>query len=174
MLGAILAFIFSGFVIGALARWAVPGPDPMPIWLTTLFGLAGSVIGGAVTLAVIGRTSNIGRGDYFAVILAEIIATSILIVLYRRYVQGRPITGPEAHKLPKKGVGIDSLRQRLQQMGIDPEAIGTPGADPRLHVGSTGEGKTALLQKLDELHDEGLLTDEEYLEKRAEVLRRES
>jgi hypothetical protein len=30
------------------------------------------------------------------------------------------------------------------------------------------------LEKLDELHDEGLLTDDEYVEKRAEVLRRES
>ena len=173
MLGTVLAFLFSGFIIGALARWAVPGPDPMPIWLTILFGLGGSAIGSGVTVAVIGRASNVTRGDYFALVLASIVAASVLIVLYRRYVQGRPITGPEAHKLPTKGVGVGNLRQRLRRMGIDPEAIGTPGADPRLRGRGPGQSKSELLQKLDDLHDEGLLTEEEYVEKRGEVLRRE-
>jgi uncharacterized membrane protein YeaQ/YmgE (transglycosylase-associated protein family) len=173
VLGTILAFLFSGFVIGALARWAVPGPDPMPIWLTILFGLAGSAIGSGVTVAVIGRASNVTRGDYFALVLASIVSASVLIVLYRRYVQGRPITGPEAHKLPTKGVGVGALRQRLRRMGIDPEAIGSPGADPRIG-GRAGRSKSDLLQKLDDLHDEGLLTEEEYVEKRAQVLRREA
>jgi uncharacterized membrane protein YeaQ/YmgE (transglycosylase-associated protein family) len=174
VLGTILAFLFSGFIIGALARWAVPGPDPMPIWLTTFFGLGGSAIGGAIALGVIGRTSNIGRGDYFGIVLAEIVSASILIILYRRWVQGRPITGPDAHKLPTKGVGIGHLRRRLRQMGIDPESIGSPGGASPIRTGVPGRPKTDLLQKLDELHDEGVLSDEEYAEKRAEILRRDA
>jgi uncharacterized membrane protein YeaQ/YmgE (transglycosylase-associated protein family) len=36
----------SGLLIGALARLALPGPDPMS-WLATLgYGLAGSLVGG--------------------------------------------------------------------------------------------------------------------------------
>src|SRR5216117_3639156 len=36
----------AGFITGGLARLAVPGPDPMPIWLTVAIGLAGSWGGG--------------------------------------------------------------------------------------------------------------------------------
>ena len=28
----VLAILFSGLVTGSLARLAIPGPDPMPIW----------------------------------------------------------------------------------------------------------------------------------------------
>jgi uncharacterized membrane protein YeaQ/YmgE (transglycosylase-associated protein family) len=166
VLGVILAVLISGFVIGALARWAVPGPDPMPAWLTILFGLGGSLVGGAITAGVTGRTTNIDRGDYFATVLASILASSVLIVLYRRYVQGRPITGPEAHKLPTKGVGIGTLRQRLQRMGVDPDSIGSPGGPSPVRPDETQEN----LRKLDDLHRAGVLTDEEYAEKRRKLL----
>ena len=36
MLGAIIQVLLSGFIIGGLARWAVPGPDPMSVPLTIL------------------------------------------------------------------------------------------------------------------------------------------
>jgi uncharacterized membrane protein YeaQ/YmgE (transglycosylase-associated protein family) len=166
VLGTILAVLWSGFVIGALARWAVPGPDPMPIWLTVLFGLGGAMIGGALTVGMIGGTSNVGRGDYFAIVLASILTSSLLIILYRRYVQGRPITGPEAHKLPTKGIGIGAVRQRLQRMGVDPDSIGSPGGPARLQPDETQEN----LRKLDDLHRAGLLTDEEHAEKRRKLL----
>ena len=42
MLGAIVSTLVFAFVIGLLARWTVPGPDPMPIWMTTGFGLVGA------------------------------------------------------------------------------------------------------------------------------------
>ena len=50
----ILSIFVSGFLIGALARWAVPGPDPMPIWLTFAIGMLGTGIGGSIALAAIG------------------------------------------------------------------------------------------------------------------------
>ena len=53
----ILYVALSGLVVGALARWALPGPDPMG-WLPTIgFGLAGSFIGG-----LIGRLLNLPTG----------------------------------------------------------------------------------------------------------------
>jgi len=50
--GGLLFFILmvpiSGFIIGALARWIMPGPDPMSIGKTILLGIAGSLLGGLV------------------------------------------------------------------------------------------------------------------------------
>ena len=46
MLQAFLSAVVLGFAIGGLARWAVPGPDPMPAWLTIFIGLTGSLVGG--------------------------------------------------------------------------------------------------------------------------------
>jgi uncharacterized membrane protein YeaQ/YmgE (transglycosylase-associated protein family) len=42
----------SGLLVGALARWILPGPDPMG-WLATMgYGLAGSLLGGMVARLV--------------------------------------------------------------------------------------------------------------------------
>jgi uncharacterized membrane protein YeaQ/YmgE (transglycosylase-associated protein family) len=44
----LLACVVSGLIVGALARLALPGPDPMS-WLATIgFGIAGSFIGGLI------------------------------------------------------------------------------------------------------------------------------
>ena len=44
----ILIWLLNGLVIGALARWALPGPDPMS-WLATIgFGIGGSFLGGFI------------------------------------------------------------------------------------------------------------------------------
>ncbi len=150
MLGAIVSILLSGFVIGALARWGVPGPDPMPWWLTVLFGIAGSVLGGGITAAALGANDNVSSADYFTILLSSILAAMVLIILYRRFVQRRPITGPEAHKPPSRGIGITTLRSRREL---------------------SAETKAALLRHLDELHDKGVLSDEEYVEKRRKVLR---
>ena len=46
LLVLILIGAASSLVIGALARWVLPGPDPMS-WLRTVgYGLAGSFLGG--------------------------------------------------------------------------------------------------------------------------------
>ena len=49
----VLYFVLSGLIVGALARWLLPGPDPMS-WLATIgYGLAGSFLGG-----ILGRLIN--------------------------------------------------------------------------------------------------------------------
>ena len=98
MLGAIIQVLISGFIIGALARWAVPGPDPMPIWMTILFGLVGSFTGGGIAAAIFGAKQD--SGSVFAILLGSILASTLLVIGYRRFVQHRPITGPDAHRPP--------------------------------------------------------------------------
>jgi len=93
VLWIILLIIVNGLVIGGLARLAVPGPDPMSLWMTFLFGFAGSIVGGVIGRLVFGHVV----GGF----LLSLIGATLLVVAYRRFVQHRPITGPDAH-LPSR------------------------------------------------------------------------
>jgi uncharacterized membrane protein YeaQ/YmgE (transglycosylase-associated protein family) len=163
MLGAFLSAILLGFFVGALARFAVPGPDPMPAWLTIFIGLTGSLIGGTIAAAAVGFSD---RNDAFTVLLTSVFVATLLVIAYRRFIQKRPITGPDARRLPTRGFGIPKLRQRLERMGVDPNTVGAPGGTRRLERDDTAEH----LRKLEDLHDAGVLSDEEFEEKREKLL----
>jgi uncharacterized membrane protein YeaQ/YmgE (transglycosylase-associated protein family) len=115
-LGVVVNVMVVAFVTGGLARLAVPGPDPMPAWLTVSIGLVGSVVGGAIAIAAFGR-------DAYALSLGSFFAAVLLVVAYRKLVQKRPIVGIEALRFPRRGIGVDQYRQRLQQRGLDPDAL---------------------------------------------------
>ena len=85
----IVAILVSGLVIGALGRLTVPGPDPMPIWLTIALGVAGSLIGGVVAVAL-----GWGVG---AVLVLSVLAATLLVIAYRRLILKRPVTGPRSN-----------------------------------------------------------------------------
>ena len=87
----IIVLFVVGFVIGGLARWAVPGPDPMPVWATAALGIGGAIIGGIIARFLIGT----GGGFLFAFLGAV-----LLLILYRKFIQHRPITGPGARQPP--------------------------------------------------------------------------
>jgi uncharacterized membrane protein YeaQ/YmgE (transglycosylase-associated protein family) len=173
VLAYFVSAVLFGFAIGALARWAVPGPDPMPAWLTIFIGLSGSLIGGGIVFALVGTDT---RGDLYVSILASIAVAAVLVMAYRRFIQGRPVTGPEAQRLPTRGFGIPRLRRRLERMGVDPDSIGQPGG-PRPTAVVRDEHDEDLrrlenLRKLEDLHEAGLLTDDEFQAKRAQLLER--
>src|SRR6266581_6492981 len=119
MLGAIIGAVFLAFVTGALARFALPGPDPMPPWLTIAIGLVATTIGFGTVLEIGGRRAASWGG------LASFGVAVGLVVIYRRFVQKRPLWGKEAYRFPKRGFGVEQYRERLKRAGIDPDAIGT-------------------------------------------------
>jgi uncharacterized membrane protein YeaQ/YmgE (transglycosylase-associated protein family) len=176
MLGTILAVMFAAFVTGALARLAVPGPDPMPAWLTLLIGLVGSIVGGAIAVAIAGKNA------YWAG-LGGLLASVLLVVAYRRFVQKRPLTGPGALRFPERGFGVSEYRRRLHQAGIDPDKL-SPLAAAANRPGPAGEPAPAAaredplenpahyLRQLEELHDAGVLEDDEYEAARLRLLNR--
>jgi uncharacterized membrane protein YeaQ/YmgE (transglycosylase-associated protein family) len=170
MLGALISIVLSGFVIGSLARLALPGPDPMPFSLTVLLGLSGSLIGGGIAAATFGTSHTFDTsGHAFATSLLEIGAAIAILSIYRRYVQRRPLSGPGAYKFPSRGFGIERIRARLRQLGVDPDKVTT--ARPSSAGPSTPDHQAAELQKIRDLHDKGELPDEEY-EQARERLRR--
>jgi len=91
MLFFILGLIVWGFIVGGLARLALPGPDPMPWYATIGLGLGGSLIGGILAKLLIGTTGGL---------LFAFLGAVLLLYLYRRLVQGRGMTGPGARRLP--------------------------------------------------------------------------
>jgi uncharacterized membrane protein YeaQ/YmgE (transglycosylase-associated protein family) len=80
MLIFILLLILFGFFVGGLARWALPGPDPMPWYATVALGLGGSLIGGIMARVLIGSA-----GGFFFAFLGAV----LLLYLYRKLVQHR-------------------------------------------------------------------------------------
>jgi uncharacterized membrane protein YeaQ/YmgE (transglycosylase-associated protein family) len=147
----VIAIILSGFLTGALARLAIPGPDPMPVWLTLGIGLAGSIVG-----AVVGKAISDNNGVVIS-FLSFGVAIS-LVAAYRRFVQQRPIFGPGALAFPERGLGVGETRERLEKLGIDPNALRPDPAKLE---------RTRLEAMLKELHRAGVLTDEEFAAKRA-------
>jgi uncharacterized membrane protein YeaQ/YmgE (transglycosylase-associated protein family) len=153
VLGSVLLILFFGFITGSLARLAVPGPDPMPVWLTVAIGLAGSVAGGAIAIGIWGQASQ-GIG------LLSFIGAVLLVIAYRRFVQKRPVYGPEALKFPERGLGIERYQERRQKM----EDMLRQAQQSQL------EGDVeSNLRKLSDLHDAGVLTDEEFEAKKAQL-----
>jgi uncharacterized membrane protein YeaQ/YmgE (transglycosylase-associated protein family) len=171
VVGAIVLVLVAGFVIGALARLAVPGPDPMPFWLTILIGLGGSVVGGGVAAAIFGA-SNIfeSSGRVFVTLLLEIAAAAAIVGGYRRFVQQRPLAGADARRFPTRGVGVGRMRERLRALGIDPDRLARGGTAPR-PADRSADDVAEELARLRDLRDKGVLTDEEY-ERERERLRR--
>ncbi len=142
-----------GFITGGLARWAVPGPDPMPVWLTVAIGLIGSLAGGGLAIAIWGQgTQGIG--------ILAFLGSVLLVVAYRRLVQKRPIYGPDAFKFPERGFGIERFQERRQKM------------EDLVRQAQSEQAKASTesnLQKLRDLHEAGILSDEEFEQKKAEV-----
>jgi len=184
MLGLILVAMFSAFITGALARFAVPGPDPMPAWLTVAIGQLGTVIGTGVVVAVEGRHTK----DTSWVGIASFLAAVGLVVLYRHFIQKRPLWGKDAYRFPERGFGVEQARDRLKQAGIDPDKIGvqqpfgafqpmtaaqaTPAPAAAAGSSDATENPAHFLGLLEELHDAGVLEDDEYSEARLRLLER--
>ena len=157
MLGSIILVMFFGFITGGLARLAVPGPDPMPVWLTVAIGLVGSAAGGAIAIAIWGRGTQ-------AIGLLSFLGAVLLVVAYRRFVQKRPLTGPDALKFPDRGIGIDKFHERRNK--VEDLMRKAQGQALGAHTERTADSN---LRKLSDLHDAGILTDEEYETKKAQL-----
>ena len=74
----IITWIVFGFIIGLLARALVPGKQGMGFIMTTLLGVAGSLVGGLVATALAGGSMQEMHGAGF---LGSLIGAVLLLVL---------------------------------------------------------------------------------------------
>jgi uncharacterized membrane protein YeaQ/YmgE (transglycosylase-associated protein family) len=91
MIGLILYSIIVGLIVGALARLALPGPDPMGIGATILLGIGGSLLAGIVTWLLVGHAAGF--------VLSVVGATVILYFIRRA--RGGSLTRPGHRSLPR-------------------------------------------------------------------------
>jgi uncharacterized membrane protein YeaQ/YmgE (transglycosylase-associated protein family) len=84
MLGLLIFLAVWGLIVGALARLALPGPDPMGIFATIGLGLAGSFIGGLIAGLLWARAAGF---------VFSLVGAILVLYLYRRFVQHRPLSG---------------------------------------------------------------------------------
>ena len=85
----ILGWILFGLVVGALAKFVMPGRDPGGIIVTILLGIAGAVLGG-----FIGRAFGFYREGEPAGWVMAFLGSVLLLFLYRLMVGRRYITRP--------------------------------------------------------------------------------
>ncbi len=74
----IIAWIVFGFIVGLIARAIVPGRQHMGFVMTTLLGIAGSLVGGVVASALSGGSLADVHGAGF---LGSFIGAVVLLVV---------------------------------------------------------------------------------------------
>ena len=79
MLGFILSLIVVGAIAGFLARFLVPGRDPMGVANTIVLGIIGSFIGGFLGALVHGRGFELTPTG----IIGSIIGSVVALLIYR-------------------------------------------------------------------------------------------
>jgi uncharacterized membrane protein YeaQ/YmgE (transglycosylase-associated protein family) len=76
----IIGWIVIGLIAGAIARWLMPGPDPMG-WLGTIvLGIVGSLVGGTLLNLVTGGGMELSAAG----ILGSILGALIVLFVWRR------------------------------------------------------------------------------------------
>ncbi|MBP8258999.1 MAG: GlsB/YeaQ/YmgE family stress response membrane protein [Verrucomicrobia bacterium] len=76
----ILSWIVMGLLVGALAKFIMPGKDPGGLIVTILIGIAGAFVGGFIG-------TRVGLGDVTGFNLGSILVATggavLLLILYR-------------------------------------------------------------------------------------------
>jgi uncharacterized membrane protein YeaQ/YmgE (transglycosylase-associated protein family) len=82
MLGLIIYLFVVGIVAGYLARFLVPGEDPMGFWQTVALGVIGSFIGGLLGYLIFGEDLDQGALQASGII-GSIIGAIIAVLIWR-------------------------------------------------------------------------------------------
>ena len=81
----ILGWLLFGLIVGAIAKFLMPGRDPGGWIVTILLGIAGSFVGGFLA------TTLLGRGEQTAGWIGSIIGAMLLLFIYRLIVGRRTV-----------------------------------------------------------------------------------
>jgi uncharacterized membrane protein YeaQ/YmgE (transglycosylase-associated protein family) len=82
--------LIIGLIVGAIAKFLMPGKDPGGVIVTMLIGVAGALLAGFLGRSL-GWYENPGEGPG---IIASIIGALVLLLLYRLFIGRRGTTVP--------------------------------------------------------------------------------
>ncbi|MEU6280721.1 GlsB/YeaQ/YmgE family stress response membrane protein [Streptomyces sp. NPDC047028] len=75
--------IIVGFVLGIIAKAVIPGKQHSPLWLTTICGILGAIVGNAVARAAgVEATPGIDWSRHIFQLVAAIIIVGVVDMLY--------------------------------------------------------------------------------------------
>jgi uncharacterized membrane protein YeaQ/YmgE (transglycosylase-associated protein family) len=80
----ILLWIVFGLVVGIVAKFLMPGPDPGGIILTIVLGIVGALLGGWL-----GRVLGLYREGEAAGFIMAVVGAVIVLALYRLVLPNR-------------------------------------------------------------------------------------
>jgi uncharacterized membrane protein YeaQ/YmgE (transglycosylase-associated protein family) len=81
----ILSWILLGLIVGALAKWIMPGPDPGGTVITICLGIAGAFVGGFLgSLVGLGTVTGFNLGS-----LVLAVAGALALLWGHRRLRGR-------------------------------------------------------------------------------------
>ena len=72
-----------GLIVGAIAKFLMPGKDPGGIWITMLIGIAGALLAGWL-----GRLLGWYQEGQSAGFIMSVIGAIILLIIYRLFKRG--------------------------------------------------------------------------------------
>ncbi len=76
----IISWIIMGLIVGALAKFIMPGKDPGGFIVTILLGIAGAFVGGFIGSGLgLGTVTGFNLGSFFLATGGAV----ILLILYR-------------------------------------------------------------------------------------------
>jgi uncharacterized membrane protein YeaQ/YmgE (transglycosylase-associated protein family) len=78
----IIGWIIFGLIVGVIARFLMPGPQPMGIIITTLLGIAGSFFGGMIANLIQGGSLTDPRPVGW---IGSVLGAVLLLFLYGRF-----------------------------------------------------------------------------------------
>ena len=84
----LIVLLVTGLIVGALARLALPGKDPLSVWETIGLGLAGSFVAGLLMILITGGRNGAG-------IVVSVLVSTFFVYLVRRS-RGGSLTDPGA------------------------------------------------------------------------------
>jgi uncharacterized membrane protein YeaQ/YmgE (transglycosylase-associated protein family) len=75
---ALLWELIIGLVVGAVAKFVMPGKDPGGIWITMIIGIAGSILSTYIGQAI--GWYQAGQGAGF---IMSVVGAVVLLLIYR-------------------------------------------------------------------------------------------
>jgi len=75
---SLLWTLFIGLIVGAVAKFLMPGKDPGGIWITMILGVAGSIVA-----TYLGQAIGWYQAGQAAGFIMSVVGAIVLLIVYR-------------------------------------------------------------------------------------------
>jgi uncharacterized membrane protein YeaQ/YmgE (transglycosylase-associated protein family) len=82
----IIGWVLFGLIVGAIARFLVPGKQPMSLVMTALLGVVGSLLGGGISWLIWGNPEGTYHPGGW---ILSIVGAIIVVLIYTRVITAR-------------------------------------------------------------------------------------